>query len=295
MRAILPVSVLLLTTACTPVKIDLDSGQLGSVDETGLVTEGTIEDTGIADDTGTTGAVDDTASGSETGETGETGETEPETEPPRPDALWCYDFEDGELTPAGYGSTDFVELYDGALVFNAAEGDDFSALNGEEDVAFRGARGLGLRSSHDGSVESVAIATTPLFEVIEPALFWWVMSEVDSRGVYLGVDIMTEDGVVLASAELPVDTGGHIPGLEPEHDPIAGFPEITEGEGTPGAFTAQQLDVSPWVGQVVKLRIYQHTQQEDQGFFTLFDDICHGDRLDGVEQVTLGDPLDHGA
>ncbi len=276
---------LLLSTACSPAKIALDTALLDRDVE--APDTGSIAESGLADsaDTGPD-TVGDT--GSDTGAT-------TETEPPRPEARWCLDFEDGTLEGAGYGEVDFVALFDGALVFNAAEGEDFSALRGEEDVAFRGERALAMRSNDAGEVGSVSIATTPLFAVEEPALFWWQLSEVDERGVYLGLDLISEDGAVLASAVLPPRTGGHVPGLEPGYAPIEGIPEIVVGEGTPGELVAQQIDVSAYLGQTVKLRFYQHTQMPGQGFFTLLDDICHGAPIEEAEVIATGEPVDHGA
>ena len=57
---------------------------------------------------------------------------------------------------------------------------------------------------------------------------------------------------------------------------------------------AQLIDLTAFLGQEVKLRIYQHTREEDQGFFTLMDDLCHGEPIDEAQTVALGDPLDHG-
>ncbi len=280
----------LLGTACSPAKIALDTAVL----DRDIEAPDTSSITGLADSADTGGDSADTGGDSADTGGGDTGGTA-ETEPPRPEALWCLDFEDGTLEGAGYGAVDFVELYDGALVFSAAEGDDFSALSGEEAISFRGDRALAMRSNDAGEPDSVSIATSPVFVVEQPALFWWQLSEVDERGVYLGLDLISEAGAVLASAVLPPRTGGHVPGLKPGYAPVEGIPEIVVGDGIPGELVAQQIDVSAHIGQSVKLRFYQHTQIPGQGFFTLLDDICHGEPIEEAEAIATGEPVDHGA
>ncbi|MCB9762588.1 MAG: hypothetical protein H6739_22505 [Alphaproteobacteria bacterium] len=218
----------------------------------------------------------DTGPIGETGETGETADTgEPWVEPD--DApLWCLDFEDATLADAGYEG-DFVELYDGALVLNVFEGQSFSALRGEESLDWRGVRALALRSSHSGEVSSVSIATTPVFEVAAPELWWWQLSEVDARGLVLYADLLAEDGAQLASVDLPVETGGFIPALEDEHRRLPDFPEIDYGDPTPGRMVQQVIDMRAFEGQRVKLRLYQHTRLSENGFFSAFDDLCLGE------------------
>ena len=176
---------------------------------------------------------------------------------------------------AGYQG-DFVELDDGALVLVAEEGDDYSALVGEESLDYRGTRILVLRSSHAGDVDSEAIATTPPFELTHAALWWWQLSEVGDHGVEVRAQLLDTDGQVLAEAGVPAVTGGYVPALEDYHDPIVGCPEIGYGEPSVGELIPQGIDVSAWLGQTVQLRLLQHTRIDNNGFFTLIDDICHG-------------------
>lgn len=202
-------------------------------------------------------------------------------EPSEPDEALppgCIGWEDGSLDAAGYTGRK-IELTDGALVLVVREGDDWSALEGEEAIELRGERALVLRSSHDGRVDSVAVATTPVFDVDPDApgqLSWWQLSEVDDRGIALTADILDEDDTILTSLDLPVRTGGFLPALKPEHEPVDGFPEIIEDIGSAGVLVRQTLDLSPFGGLSIRLRLFQHTLVERNGFFTVLDDICLG-------------------
>lgn len=191
-----------------------------------------------------------------------------------PTTSWCIDWEDGTLEPAGY-SGGYIELGNGALLWNVAEGSDFSALVGEEQLLFGGERALVMRSSHAGETQSVSIATTAPFVIEEPHLWWWQLSEVDTAGIDFYADLMVGDAVVASLDDLAV-TGGFVPALKDEHIPITGFPEIGYGEPTLGELVWQVTDVEAWLGEEVRLRLYQHTTAEGQGFFTLVDDICVG-------------------
>ena len=192
----------------------------------------------------------------------------------------CLGWEDGSLDPAGYTGRK-IELPDGALVLVVREGTDWSALDGEETLDLRGERALVLRSSHDGRVDSVAVATTPPF-AIDPdrpgQLSWWQLSEVDDRGIALTADVLAEGDRVLVSLDLPVRTGGFLPALKPRHKPIEGFPEIIEGFGVPGELVRQSLDLAPFAGMQIRLRLFQHTLIERNGFFTVLDDVCQEPR-----------------
>ncbi len=210
------------------------------------------------------------------------------------DALWCIDFEDGALDDVGYPGASDVTLWDGARVLALGEGQDISALNGEECVGFAGDWGVALRSDDDGDPASVAIVTTPVFTVEASDLFWSVLNEVDERGIYWALDVQDADGLVLASAVLPSSTGGHVPGLNSEQALIPDIPEIGIGLGTPGELVEQAVDLSPWHDESVRLRFYQHTVSPGNGFLTLLDQICAGTPPEHSERITLGDPLDHG-
>jgi hypothetical protein len=207
---------------------------------------------------------------------GETGDSEALDTAAIPDnALWCINWEAGHLEQAGYEGEQ-ATLYDGAIVFLATEGGDFSALRGEEKLDLGGRHALGLRSSEAGDTSSVAIATTPFFTAEAPQLWWRHLSEADERGVVVYADLMAESGAVLASLDYPPQTGGFVPGLAPGQESIAALPEIEEGEGTPGELVTLITDITPWQGQIIRLRLYQQSALSGQGFFTLVDDICTG-------------------
>lgn len=210
---------------------------------------------------------------------------------------WCADWEDGTLARLGYGDVDFVELMDGAIVANIEEGGDWSALRGEEMIPLSGDRAVILRSSHEGEPESMAGGVLGPFLVEQPALTWLQLSEVRAEGLWLGASLLDEDLNEIAAIDLPVETGGFIPGLEERYRPIEGLDEIVVSEGTPGEPVAQGVDLSPWMGEVVSVRFNQHTMIDDNGFFTLLDDLCPSpgtdlDLLDwGAPRPSPGAPL----
>lgn len=217
------------------------------------------------------------------------GDTAPQ-EPPDPgDAAWCVDWEDGSLLEAGYEGG-YIELFDGAILTVVEEGTSWSALTGEQALDLRGDRALVLRSNRDGAVESVAIATTRVFEVDAPELWWWALSEVDARGVTLYADLLDDAGRQLASLDVPVETGGFLPTLRGDAELIEEIPELGYEGGQPGALTRQVLDLSPYQGQRLKLRLYQHTRVEGSAFFTLVDDLCVGQAHGEEARLEWGEP-----
>lgn len=209
-------------------------------------------------------------------ETGDPGDGGSEGETPLPPDEWCLDFEDGSLVPVGYEG-DFVEREDGGLVLVAEEGDEFSALWGEELLDFGGTHALVLRSSHAGEVTSSGVATTAPFEVSSSHLRLWQLAEVDESGISFLLELLdpVEDRA-LASQELPVETGGFVPALLSHHAPIPGFPDITTESYTPGVLVELSVDVRAFGGQTVRLRLTQNTRVDNNGFFTVIDDLCHG-------------------
>ncbi len=212
----------------------------------------------------------------------DTGQAPLPDEDPLPDA-WCLDFEDGSLLPVGYEG-DFVEREDGGLVLVAGEGQEFSALWGEELLDFGGTHALVLRSSHAGEVTSSGVATTAPFEVSASHLRLWQLSEVDEAGISFLLELLHPvDEAVLASTELPVQTGGFVPALLSHHEPIPGFPEITTESYSPGVLVELSVDVRAFAGQQVRLRLTQNTRVDNNGFFTVIDDLCHG----GADFTTL--------
>ncbi|HJN75247.1 MAG TPA: hypothetical protein QGF58_15065 [Myxococcota bacterium] len=224
-------------------------------------------DSGVVVDSGDSADSDD-----DSGDTGDTGPVD--TGDFVPTTSWCLDWEDGTLEGAGYDGQE-VQLADGALLWNVREGTDFSGLVGEELIDVRESRALVMRSSHAGDVDSVAIATTEPFVIEDDHLWWYQLSEVGAEGIDFYADLLV-GGAVLASLDDLAVTGGYVPALSSEHVPIAGFPDIGYGEPTEGELVWQVTDVQPWLGQEVRLRLYQHTKVEAQGFFTIVDDICLG-------------------
>ena len=242
-------------------------------------------------DTGLTPSSEDTATpSSTTGGTSTSIETIPGTTTPTTPTTttptttetsggWCLDWEDGSLRDAGYHGEQ-VQLDDGAILLVVREGDGFSALVGEDEIELRDLRALVMRSSDLGEVSSVAVAITPEFRVEAPLLWWWQLSEVGLGGVAIDAELVDDSGAVVAALEVPAETGGYVPALQEHHEPIEAVPEIGYGEHSPGELTLQATDVSAFVGMDLSLRLYQHTLVPDNGFFTIIDDICHGQTPD---------------
>ena len=98
-----------------------------------------------------------------------------------------------------------------------------------------------------------------------------------AEGIAIGVQLIDANTAqVMARLDLPVETGGYVPALQDTHAPIEGFPEIDYGSPSLGVMVMQTVDMSAFQGLRVSLRIAQHTRVEDNGFFTLIDDICVG-------------------
>jgi hypothetical protein len=226
----------------------------------------------------------DTATGSDSAEdssaTGDSGKVEDSAEPIEEPA-WCLDWEGGTLEDAGYSGSQ-VELDDGGIVLVAPEGQEYSALIGEDQLDYIDEHSLVLRSSHQGEIKSIAVMQTPFFVVSHDQLWWWQLSEVRQEGIALEAQLVTAYDGRLAQMSVPVVTGGYVPALQESHAPIAGFSEIDYGEPTMGSLVQQGVDISDFMGTEVALRISQHTLVEDNGFFTLLDQICVG-RLSSVD------------
>jgi len=188
---------------------------------------------------------------------------------------WCLDWEAGTLDDAGYSGSQ-VELDDGGIVLVAPEGQEYSALIGEDQLDYIEEHALVLRSSHQGEIKSVAVMQTPFFIVSHEQLWWWQLSEVRQEGISLDAQLVTVYDQELARMSVPVETGGYIPALQEEHSPIKGFPEIDQGEPTLGSLVQQGVDLSAFMGTELALRLSQHTLVPDNGFFTLIDEICVG-------------------
>jgi len=211
------------------------------------------------------------------------------------DFSWCIDLEDGVLDGVGY-SGNLAYLGNGAAIANIAEGSEFSALRGEELIEFRGERAVLMRSGTGGELADFSVIATPYFLVEQPMFSWWQISEVREEGIWLAGDLMDEAGYVLASFEIPVETGGYVPGRFAHQAPIEGLEEIEVGQGRVGQSVGQWVDLTEFVGQVIQFRFYQYTRIPQNAFFTLLDDFCLGatDELAGVGALPLGEPVDWG-
>ena len=246
----------------------------------GCRTEGVIE-----------AEVEDTGPG-ETRDTGSEGDT---GEPTGVQPLWCLDFESGDLSDVGYEGAQ-VTLGNDALLANVSQGSNFSALTAEDRIEFRGEQALLMRAYPLAQPALLAVVSTPVFVVEEPEFSWFQLSEVEEGGIWLAVDAMAPDGLVLGSLELQVETGGHLAGLPPDFAPIEGLNDVVVGEGYPGSFVGQRVDLSPFLGESISLRFYQYSKIAENAFFTLLDDLCLGqseETLD-LELMTWGEPQDWG-
>ena len=209
--------------------------------------------------------------------------------------LWCLDFESGDLSDIGYDASQ-VTLGNDALLATVSQGDNFSALTGEERIEFRGEHALLMRAYPLVQPALLAVASTPFFLVEEADFSWFQLSEVGEGGIWLAVDVMAPDGLVLGSLEIPVETGGHLAGLPPDFSPIEGLNDVVVGEGFPGSFVGQRVDLGPFVGQSVSLRFYQYSLVADNAFFSLFDDLCMGINAEvaAMDVMTFEDAQDWG-
>ena len=188
-------------------------------------------------------------------------------------------FEDGDLS--GYGLPGEIEAFpdEGGKVLIVEEGMSFSWLYGEEEFDFPvGTRALLMRSNDAGEVESEAVITTNPFVPQHSVFTMDQLSEVDSPGLSLEVEILDE-GFVVDRWELDIETGGYVPELLPEHDPIPGFEHIDHHSHVPGEFVRTLLDVSEWHedGEEIQIRFRQHTLIPSNGFFTVLDNLCDGE------------------
>jgi hypothetical protein len=193
---------------------------------------------------------------------------------------WCLDVEDASLGAFGYAG-DHAEPAYGVEVFVAAQGADFSMLEGEEALDLPGDYSVGLRAE---AGDRYAEITTPLFTITEDALSFSQLSEADHRGVEILVELLAPNGALLAFGKVPAMTGGYVPAMPGDDDgqdedgdskTHTGNGGTTSTQSSAGEFTAQQLDLSPWRGQSARLRFSQRSVMERVAFFTLLDDLCH--------------------
>lgn len=200
-------------------------------------------------------------------------------------AAWCLTVEDASLATFGYPG-DHAEPASGVEIFVAAEGADFSELEGEEALDLPGQFSVGLRAV---AGERWAQVTTPLFTITEDALVFTQLSEADHRGVELVVELLAANGELLGQGRVPALTGGYIPAMpsdggedsdsldeeETASKANTGNGGTTSTQSSAGVFSPQQLDLSAWRGQSARLRFSQRSVMERVAFFTLLDDLCH--------------------
>lgn len=201
----------------------------------------------------------------------------PEPLPPVADGL-C-GFEDNDLEGFRLAGESWIDQQEsGGRVAIVAEGDEFSALRGEESLEFPGDRAAMLRPHDAGDLEDRAVLTTNPFEPVSRYFVMDQLSEVGEDGIRLELRFLDAEDRVLELRELPVLTGGFVPALRPEHSPIVGFEDIGYGDPQSGSFVRTYIDLAPWheMGPI-SLEFRQHTRVQDQGFFTLLDNLCNGD------------------
>ena len=187
-------------------------------------------------------------------------------------------FEDNDLADFGHPGEVLYIAPEGGKVAIVEQHANYSALDGEAGVDFHGNYALLIRSNDAGDPGSMGVVRTLPFVPQNPLFVMDQLSEVDGEGIVLRVRVLTSGGELLEEHSLEVLTGGYVPALEEWHEPISGFPEITLDSATPGEFTRQYLDMSTWheAGEEIVLEFLQHTLVENNGFFTLLDNLCDG-------------------
>ena len=186
-------------------------------------------------------------------------------------------FEDGDLAAFGHPGESWYEAPEGGRVVIVDEGTDFSALSGEEDLEFDGERAVMLRSNDAGDVDTSAVIRTVPFRPGEATFVMDQLSEVDGEYLALSVAIIDAGtGETFEYLDIDVTTGGFIPELLPEHQVIPDAPHITYDGGRSGVFVRTWIDVSDhWLARrEIQLEFRQHTRLQDNGFFTLLDNLC---------------------
>jgi len=223
-----------------------------------------IVDTGDSGDSGDSG-----------GATGDTGSQD--TGVDTGDPVRVCGFETGELSGFQHPGVTWAASDDGGIAALFEQGEDFSGLLGEEDIEFFGQYALVIRSNDDGDTDTWGSITTNPFVPQTPSFTIQQISEVDERGVELELQILDVQGELLHAEQLPVESGGHVPGLAEGQEPIEGFPEIQLGSQQAGSFVLTVADLSAWyeAGETIQVRVRQRTLVQGVGFFTLLDDLCN--------------------
>ncbi len=155
-------------------------------------------------------------------------------------------------------------------------GEDFSTRTGEERIALHGGHALVLQAT-TGAADGLATLTSEVFVPAADHLMFSQLSEVDSRGIELWIEVYSDaDGWTLPTMyDIPVVTGGHQPGLGDGDDPVEEFSSIVEGEGADGRPVFQAIDISEFNlrGNEIRVRFIQRSTAAPYDFFTLVDDV----------------------
>jgi len=213
------------------------------------------------------------------------GDPPPAEEPPPlmpPIETGSCGFEEGDLGGFRHPGEDWVVYDDGAQIGVVEEGAEFSAFYGEQLLNYPGNNALLMRPGNDSPADAVAFVRTNPFR---PSGQWFAMdqlSEVGDHGIALSLRFLNQFGDELEVRELEVHTGGFVPQLLEQHGPLPGFEEIDYKSYRPGEFTRTWIDLAPYDSddEPLVLEFQQRTLAEGLGFFTLLDNLCHGDPID---------------
>ena len=180
-------------------------------------------------------------------------------------------FEAGDLALWGAPDSWSVGETDTGVARIVAEGDEISTRLADTAIDVDGDYALALQVTEIGGEARI---TTEPFVPQAPHLMFSQLSEVDSRGIVLQVEVLDGFGRVLY--EIPAVTGGHRPGLEDGEERLAGFPEIGYDEGYAGRAVFQAIDLSLFHdrGIEIQVRFVQRSMVAPHDFFTLIDNVC---------------------
>jgi hypothetical protein len=192
-------------------------------------------------------------------------------------------FEDGDLAGFGHPGESWV-VYDeqSTQIGVVGEGDSFSAFYGEEFLEFPGEHALLMRIAELPPPFGYAYVRTNPFV---PQGRWFhlaQLNEVGGHGIALSLSIQDEFGDELEVRDLKVHTGGFVPQLLEHHGELPEFPEIGRKSFQPGEFVRTWIDLDPydtWEEPLV-LEFRQQSKHQQYGFFTLLDNLCHGEPVD---------------
>ena len=199
-------------------------------------------------------------------------------------------FETGDLTGWGAEGAWVATETETGIARIITEGEDFATRLAEERITLLGNHALALQVT---AAEGMATLTSEPFVPDEPHLLFAQLSEVDTRGIVLQVEVI--EGCVKTLFDVPTRTGGHRPGLDDSDDRLDAFPEVGFDEGFPGAFTYQAIDLASFHkrGAEIQVRFVQRSMVDPYDFFTLIDDVCVVDIPDAyLDDVPIYAPIE---